>query len=112
VSFIVCVVLCAVFRLIMVLFCVMCVICLLCLILLPLPPGKNLFAVKINNNNINIIKCEVVPVLKYKLRHEGVRGSGCIDPRFLDLGVSWRGVVSFTLRPLSPSWKKPPVSIG
>jgi hypothetical protein len=32
VSFIVCVVLCAVFRLIMVLFCVMCVICLLCLI--------------------------------------------------------------------------------
>jgi hypothetical protein len=32
VSFIVCVVLCAVFRLIMVLFCVMCVICLLCFI--------------------------------------------------------------------------------
>jgi hypothetical protein len=32
VSFIVCVVLCAVFRLIVVLFCVMCVICLLCLI--------------------------------------------------------------------------------
>jgi hypothetical protein len=32
VSFIVCIVLCAVFRLIVVLFCVMCVICLLCLI--------------------------------------------------------------------------------
>jgi hypothetical protein len=32
VSFIVCVVLCAVFHLIVVLFCVMCVICLLCLI--------------------------------------------------------------------------------
>jgi type IV secretory pathway component VirB8 len=40
----------AVFRLIVVLFCVMCVICLLCLIVLPLPPGKNPFAVKINNN--------------------------------------------------------------
>jgi hypothetical protein len=53
VSFIVCVVLCAVFRLIMVLFCVMCVICLLCLTVLPLPPGKNQFAVKINNNNNN-----------------------------------------------------------
>jgi hypothetical protein len=24
------------------------------------------------------------------LRHEGVRGSGCIDPHFLDLGTSWR----------------------
>jgi hypothetical protein len=26
----------------------------------------------------------------YALRHEGVWGSGCIDPRFLDLGTSWR----------------------
>jgi hypothetical protein len=42
----VCVVLCVVFRLIVVLFCVMCY---LCLIVVPLPPGKNLFAVKINN---------------------------------------------------------------
>jgi type IV secretory pathway component VirB8 len=49
--FIVCVVLCAVFRLIVVLFCVMCVICVLCLIVVPLPPGENPFAVKINNNN-------------------------------------------------------------
>jgi hypothetical protein len=47
VSFIVCVVLCAVFRLIVVLSCVMCVICLLCLIVFPLPPGKNPFAVRI-----------------------------------------------------------------
>jgi hypothetical protein len=45
VSFVVCVVLCAV------LFCVMYVICVLCLIVVPLPPGKNPFAVKINNNN-------------------------------------------------------------
>jgi hypothetical protein len=27
-------------------------------------------------------------------------GSGCIDPHFLDLGASWRWVVSFTPRPL------------
>jgi hypothetical protein len=44
----VCVVLRAVFRLIVVLFCVMCVICVLCLIAVPLPPGKPPFAVKIN----------------------------------------------------------------
>jgi hypothetical protein len=34
------------------------------------------------------------------LRHGGVWGSGCIDPYFLDLGTSYSGVVSFTLRPL------------
>jgi hypothetical protein len=35
-----------------VLFCVMCVICVLRLIVVPLPPGKNQFAVKINNNKL------------------------------------------------------------
>jgi hypothetical protein len=34
------------------LFCVMCLICVLCLIVLPLPPGKNPFTVKTNNNII------------------------------------------------------------
>jgi hypothetical protein len=43
--FIVCVVLCAVFRLIVVLFCV------LCFIVVRLPPAENPFAIKINNNN-------------------------------------------------------------
>jgi hypothetical protein len=38
-----------------VLFCVMCVICVLCLIVVSLPPGKNPFAVKINNSNNNNI---------------------------------------------------------
>jgi hypothetical protein len=47
----VCVILCTVFRLIVVLFCAMCVVCVLCLIVVPLPPGENPFAVKINNNN-------------------------------------------------------------
>jgi hypothetical protein len=35
-----------------VLFCVMCAICVLRCIVVPLPPGKNPFAVYINNNNI------------------------------------------------------------
>jgi hypothetical protein len=34
-------------------------------------------------------------------------GSGCIDPRFLDLGTSWRWVVSFTPLPLYPRVKSP-----
>jgi hypothetical protein len=34
-------------------------------------------------------------------------GSGCIDPHFLDLGTSWRWVVSFTTQPLYPRGKSP-----
>jgi hypothetical protein len=34
------------------------------------------------------------------LRHKGIWGSGRIDPHFLDLGTSWRWVVSFTPWPL------------
>jgi hypothetical protein len=41
-------------------------------------------------------------LINYTLRHEGVWGSGCMDPHFLDLGTSWRWVVSFTTRPLYP----------
>jgi hypothetical protein len=37
----------------------------------------------------------------------GVRGSGCIDPQFLDVGTSWRSVVSFTPRPIYPRGKSP-----
>jgi hypothetical protein len=43
-----CVVLCNVFRLIVVLFCVKCVVCVLCLIVVPLPPVKPHFVIKIN----------------------------------------------------------------
>jgi hypothetical protein len=43
-----------------------------------------------------LLKGKFVPAL----RHGGVLGSGCIDPRFLDLGTSLRWVVSFTPRPL------------
>jgi hypothetical protein len=43
----------------------------------------------------------------WALRHENVWGSGCIDPHFLDLGISWRWVVSFTPLPLYP-WERAP----
>jgi hypothetical protein len=43
----------------------------------------------------------------YALRHEGVWGRGCIDPRFLDIGTSWRWVVNFTPRPLYPRGRSP-----
>jgi hypothetical protein len=39
-------------------------------------------------------------------------GSGCIDPRFLDLGTSWRWVFSVTPRPLYPQGKSLPIPIG
>jgi hypothetical protein len=45
------------------------------------------------------------------LRHEGVWGSGCIDPYFLDLRISWRWVVSFTTWPLYSRGKNPRYSL-
>jgi hypothetical protein len=38
----------------------------------------------------------------WELRHEDVRGSGCIDPRILDLRKSWGWLVNFTPQPLYP----------
>jgi hypothetical protein len=46
-------------------------------------------------------------VCHHALRHKGIWGSGCIDPRFLDLGTSWRWMVSFTPRPLYLRGKSP-----
>jgi hypothetical protein len=43
----------------------------------------------------------------YAPHHEGVWRSGCIDPHFLDLGISWRWVDSSTARPLYPRGKSP-----
>jgi hypothetical protein len=64
----VCVVLCNVFRLIVVLFCVLCVICVLCLIVVQLPPGENSFAVKIDiDNNNNSIQFFIIYVLCQQL---------------------------------------------
>jgi hypothetical protein len=39
-------------------------------------------------------------------------GSGCIDPHFLDLGTSWRWVVSFKPLPLYTRGNSPSVPIG
>jgi hypothetical protein len=38
-------------------------------------------------------------------RQEDVPGSGCVGPRFLDIGTSWRWVVSFKPQPLYPLQK-------
>jgi hypothetical protein len=38
----------------------------------------------------SVKKSKVVPVLNEELRHEGVWGSRCIDPRVLDLDTSLR----------------------
>jgi hypothetical protein len=43
-------------------------------------------------------------LINQALRHKGVLGSGCVDPRFLVLGTSWMWVVSFTPRPLYPRY--------
>jgi len=42
------------------------------------------------------------PLLNKTQRHEDVRESGSIAPRILNLGTTWRSVVSFTLPPLYP----------
>jgi hypothetical protein len=52
-----------------------------------------------NNNNVQAILGKVKVKLflcltTYALSREDVWGSGCIDPRFLDLGTSWRRVIT------------------
>jgi hypothetical protein len=44
-------------------------------------------------------------LINWTLRQEGIWGSGCIDPLFLDFGTSWRWLINFTPRPLYP-WGK------
>jgi hypothetical protein len=51
-----CVVLCAVFCLSVMCYFVWCVICVLCLIVVSLPPAKSPFAVKLSNNNKNVLR--------------------------------------------------------
>jgi hypothetical protein len=47
-------------------------------------------------------------VLKQAPSHEDVWVSGHKGPRILKLGTGWRGVISFTSRPLYPRGKSPP----
>jgi hypothetical protein len=42
------------------------------------------------------------PCAKLSICHEDVRGSRCIDPRFLDLATGWSWVASFTFSYLYP----------
>jgi hypothetical protein len=56
--------------------------------------------------NANTVKSSLC-LSNEALLHEGVWGSGCIDPHFLDLGTSWRWVVSFTPRSLYRRGRSP-----
>jgi hypothetical protein len=60
------------------------------------------------DSNVKLSLC----LANYALCHEDVRESGCIDPRFLDLGTSWRWVAIFTPQPLYPRRNRLPVPIG
>jgi hypothetical protein len=61
------------------------------------------------NRPFSVIKVKLsLCLINGALRHEGVWGSGCIDPYFLYLGTGWRWVVSFTLLLLYPRGKSPP----
>jgi hypothetical protein len=53
--------------------------------------------------NVKLSLC----LTNWALRHEDICGSGCIDPNFLDLGISWSWVVSFTPLPLYPRERVP-----
>jgi hypothetical protein len=48
------------------------------------------------------VKVKSLCLTNQALCQEGVWESGCIDPCFLELGTSWRWVVSFTPQPLYP----------
>jgi hypothetical protein len=48
----------------------------------------------------NVLKSTTRSRKGITLRHEDVWGKGCIDPRILDLGTSWRLVVIFTPQPV------------
>jgi hypothetical protein len=51
------------------------------------------------------VEGKVAPGLNEAPRHEDIKGSGGIDPRFLDVSTSWRWVVRFTSLPLYPRGK-------
>jgi hypothetical protein len=65
------------------------------------------YSLFINHPMSNTIYSLDTNLTNQALRHEGVWGSGCIDPYFLDLGTTWRWVVSFTLRSLY-TWENSP----
>jgi hypothetical protein len=54
----------------------------------------------LNKINLNVDRRTVRQVLK-----KDAWGSGCTDPHILDLGTSWRLVVSFTPRSIYPQGK-------
>jgi hypothetical protein len=60
--------------------------------------GKQSYMVYYNKTEVKV-KLSLYLTNKL-LRHEGVWGSGYLDPHFLDVGTSWRRMISFTPPPL------------
>jgi hypothetical protein len=53
------------------------------------------------------IKVKVSLCFNWAPRHEGLLGIGGVAPRILNLGTTWRWLISFTPRPLYPQGKSP-----
>jgi hypothetical protein len=63
-------------------------------------PTPSLSLMSSSKDKVNLTLC----LAKYEIHHEGVWGSGRIDPYFLDISISWRWVVSFMPRPRYPQY--------
>jgi hypothetical protein len=73
-----------------------------------LTKGKRIYHHKSPNlSSLNVKGQLSLCITNEALYHEGVWGSGCIDPCFLDLSTNWRWVVRFTPQPLYPRGKNP-----
>jgi hypothetical protein len=78
----------------------------------PLPPGRFLVLISVRGwvDSRPIVRLEGLGQLKNPVTSacsivpQPLCMYGCIDPRFLDLGTSWRWVVSFTPLPLYPRY--------
>jgi hypothetical protein len=68
-----------------------------------LPSKKKTWALPLDQHSQFKIKLSL-RLTNYALCYDDVWGSGCIDPRFLDLGTNWKCVVSFTPQGKSPRY--------
>jgi len=59
-----------------------------------------------------MVEVKVFLCLTMNYAMETYRWNGGIAPRIFNLGTRWRGVVTFTLRPLYPRCKSPWYPLG
>jgi hypothetical protein len=68
---------------------------------------QTVFILKLSQEILHIFTSNFLKCIIPQICHEGVWGSGCIGPHFLDLGTTWGWVVSFTPPSLYPRGKSP-----